>query len=175
MPSLHARDRPRVAPGQPHIRTTDPWLQTLLAEGVARSATFRALVARIDDSDVIVYVRSESCGLPNVAGCLTLLSGGYGVRYLMIRLSPLPFRVQELAVLAHELQHAVEIADLPSIVDEASLLRAYVEIGYAHDSGTRVAADTQAAIDVGAQVQREINSSGELSARASGGRGMQRP
>ena len=170
-PVLLNAERLRLAAGTPHIRATDPWLLTLLAEGAAGSPTFRDLVERLGRSDVIVYLRAERCDLPNVAGCLTLLSGTTGVRYVLIRLGPLPFRVQELAILAHELQHAVEIADRPSIVDNDSLLRAYAEIGHVSDVGTRVSADTEQAIRIGAQVHREIQLSGELSAAASGGRG----
>jgi hypothetical protein len=168
---LHGADRGRVAAGTPHIRATDPWLLTLLAEGAAGSATFRDLMERLGRSDVIVYLRAERCDLPDVAGCLTLLSGTTGVRYVLIRLRPLPFRVQELEILAHELQHAVEIADRPAIVDDDSLLRAYAGIGHVSDAGTRISADTEQAIQVGAQVRREMQLSGELSASASGGRG----
>ena len=38
--------------------------------------------------------------------------------------------MQQIAMMAHELQHAVEIAETPAIVDGESLVREYKRIGY---------------------------------------------
>ena len=42
-----------------HVRTTEPRILALVDEGIARSETFRRLVATIDESDVIVYVEPK--------------------------------------------------------------------------------------------------------------------
>ena len=58
----------------------------------------------------------------------------------------------------HELQHAVEIAETPAIVDGESLVREYKRIGYVNQWSTLpgVSFDTLAAVRTGQQVLREL-------------------
>jgi hypothetical protein len=67
-------------------------------------------------------------------------------------------RVQQIAILAHELQHAVEIADTPAIVDGESLVREYHRIGYVNAASALpgIAFDTRAAVHAGQQVLKEL-------------------
>ena len=142
----------------PRIRTDDRRLQRLLDDGTMRSATLRALVERIAQSDLVVYVVCDGDARRGIAGRLTFLSAAGGVRYLVVRLAPLPSRAQQIAILAHELQHAVEVADAPAIVDSASLAREYLRIGRVtrHSPAGGIAFDTQAAIDIGQRVLVEL-------------------
>jgi hypothetical protein len=139
------------------IRTPEARLHALVERGLRESPTFRALAARLEQSDVIVYLIADICAPPGIAGRLTFLSATGGVRYVLVRLRPLGSSLLEVAVLAHELQHAGEIADHASIVDADALAREYLRIGHvnrAMPAGT--AFDTRAAIDVGYQVLREL-------------------
>jgi hypothetical protein len=144
-------------PAAAEVRAMSPALSALLDEGMSRSVSFRALIGRIEQSDLIVYVREEYVSMGSLRGSLTFVSSAGGSRYLLIRLSGLS-RSRRLATLAHELQHAVEIAERPDIVDEASLIRAYAQFGTsvrsnASGKGRRV--DTDAAVAVGQRVWRE--------------------
>lgn len=140
-----------------NIRITDAWIRELFAAGLAGSPTFRSLVERIEESDVVVYVQSAPYGAPGFAGRLTFLSVVGDTRYVLIRLSPLRSAVQQVAMMGHELQHAVEIAEQPAIVDSESLYREYLRIGYLNGSiGFGVAVDTKAAMEVGGRVSDEL-------------------
>jgi hypothetical protein len=140
------------------IRTLDAHLHGLLEQGVRESPTFRALAARVEQSDVIVYLVPDVSPPSGVAGRLTFLSATGGVRYVAVRLRPLGSSVREVAMLAHELQHAVEIAENASIVDDETLARQYLRIGLAKPVPRATAFDTRAAIDAGYQVHRELAS-----------------
>lgn len=141
----------------PRIRPLELRMQALVERGMRRSPTFRALAARIEQSDVVVYLLSDVCGPPRIAGRLTFLSAAGGRRYIVVRLRPLSSTLDEVAVLAHELQHAVEIAERPAIVDASSMERAYRQMGRPNGWVPRgVAFDTRAAADVGAHVAREL-------------------
>ena len=143
----------------PRLRTTDRRIRALLDDGVARSPSLRALVARLAGRDVVVYLR---CGtLPaGLDGQLTFVSAAGGFRYVVVRLAFALPPQRTIATLGHELQHAVEIADHPDIVDQASLARAYARIGFRPRTGRAVTAfDTQAAIAAGVQIGREIKRS----------------
>ena len=140
------------------IRTTDARLRTLLNEGLRTSPTLRALVERLQASDVVVYLRCDGEFLSNTDGRLTFLSSAGGYRYVVVRMARLASRVRQIAIMAHELRHAVEIADAPDVVDGPSLVRAYQRIGYVNKSSPLpgIAFDSKAAIQAGIQVLREL-------------------
>lgn len=142
----------------PHIRSTDKELRALINDALVSSPTVRALAERITASDVVVYVACETD--PNVRGPgrLNFMSAAGGFRYVLVRLKPRR-RAAAIAILAHELQHAAEIAEMPAVVDETSLAREYARIGYrSHASHTGLAFDTKAAVDTGRRVEQELRS-----------------
>jgi hypothetical protein len=64
---------------------------------------------------------------------------------------------QQIAALGHELRHAVEIADAPSVVDDASLAAEYRRVGFpsrAVRSGNGY--ESRAAIDAAHRVWAEL-------------------
>lgn len=144
-------------PRRPSIRTTDRRLRALLDEGLRISPTLRALVARLTASDVVVYLRCHGPTEPIGGGRLTFVSSAGGLRYVVVRMTRLS-RAQQIAIMAHELQHAVEIADTPAIVDGQSLVREYHRIGYVNAASALpgIAFDTRAAVHAGEQVLKEL-------------------
>lgn len=144
---------------QPHIRISDGRLRALFEQGLRSSATLRALVSRLEDSDVVVYLEADMPGLVSFGGRLTFVSVVGGIRYVVVRVAPLASPIQQLGMMGHELQHAVEVAERPAIVDTDSLFREYMRIGYVSGwTGTGVAVDTRAAIDSGERVTEELRS-----------------
>jgi hypothetical protein len=141
-----------------HLRTTDDRLRRLLDLGTRTSPTFRALVHRLLDSDVIVYLWCDRADTAPPDGRLTFVSAAGGYRYVVVRLVRFHSRQRQIALIAHELRHAVEIADAPDVVDAASLEREYRRIGYMRSAPTaaRLTFDTRAAVDAGVQVMNEL-------------------
>jgi hypothetical protein len=122
-----------------NVRSTDPVIGAALTEGVLGSDVIRRLVEVIDASDVIVYLARGDCPRPAVA-CLMMGGSGSGVRYVRINFQ-LPIGLgkkggwhrDELSVMiAHELQHAAEVAQWPDVVDNATLEAAYARRGLEH-------------------------------------------
>ena len=140
------------------IRSTDARLLELVAEAVERSPTLRTLVRRIEASDVVVYLLCDDHPRAGIAGRLTFVSKAGGNRYLLVRLARLKYRSLQMAVLGHELQHAVEIADTPAIVDPPSLAREYERIGHINvrSSAQGIAFDSDADIVAGHLVLGEV-------------------
>jgi len=109
-----------------HVRARDRKAAALLGLGVTASPTFRLLLDTLEHSDLIVYVETRPMSLP---GQLQLAAVVSGSRYLRVSVR-LPGRDADLvAWLGHELQHAVELASAPEVVDQDSLLRHYERIG----------------------------------------------
>jgi hypothetical protein len=143
---------------EPRVRTTDRRLRTLIEEGVRHSPTFRSLVQRLAESDVVVYVQTEPRWPTHVDGRLTFASAAGGYRYVVVRLRDQGSRLRMLALIGHELRHAVEVAETPAIVDGASFAREYQRLGYMTRGGAETAAafDTEAAVEAGYQVLAEL-------------------
>jgi hypothetical protein len=145
-------------PLKPRLRPADAQMRELLARGLETSASLRALVERLYASDVVVYLRCARLP-PHLDGQLTFVSSGGGLRYLVVRIAWDRGATRRIAVLGHELQHAVEIAERPAIVDQATLAREYGRFGFEREGIGPVATafDTAAAINAGDRVWREVN------------------
>ena len=155
---------PRVgaAPRHSRIRTTDAGLRRLLDAGTRASITLRTLVDRIEASDVVVFLHSGPVETPGVDGRLLFAGTGGGVRYVVVHLARRGSPHRRIAMLAHELQHAVEIAERPEIVDSRSMAREYERMGarLRADQPGRRTFDTQAAMEITGRVMRELRGSG---------------
>jgi hypothetical protein len=139
--------------GNTVLRLEHSDLKSLVQQGVGGSATFRDLVSGLSDSSLLVYVRFERC-TGHVPSCLEMGAGTATRRVVIIRLDPFGHGKDELvALLAHELQHASEIAAVPSVVDTASLRRMYTEMGWKGQDGF----ETAGAIKVTRAVRNELS------------------
>ena len=153
--ALPADDPDPASRSIPRVRPYDRRSAALVLEGIARSTTMRLLVTRLEASNVIVYVETQPGLDRQLAGRLVWVTAVKNFRYVRISLSPDLKPEVAISVLAHELQHALEVAEAPSIVDEASLEAYYRKNGIsmrAHSSGW----DTRAARDTGDLVRREV-------------------
>jgi hypothetical protein len=120
-----------------------------------RSGTFRHLTSRLSGSDVVVYVRFSRCP-GNVAGCLLWASAAPGLRRVLIKLDQFGRSPDELtALLAHELQHAAEVAGAPEIQDLASFQKSFARHGWKGAQGFETAQATDVAKRVAAELSQE--------------------
>ena len=94
----------------PRVRLIDPLASMAYIRGHDQSGTFRALVAELEASDLIVHIVTAT-GLPgSVAGTMRFAGRGGESRYVRIDLAAWLTAKQRVSILAHELQHACEIA-----------------------------------------------------------------
>ena len=141
----------------PRVRPMDADTRALLQLGVELSPSLRALVASVERTDVVVYVKAAR--LPQrMDGQLTFVSAAAGLRYVIVEIAWDRSEVRRLATLGHEMQHVIEVAARPDIIDAATLARAFVEFGIQRErqrAGWR-AFDTDAAMDAGQRVWKEV-------------------
>jgi hypothetical protein len=136
------------------VRAADRHAGRVLAEGMRRSRTFASLVAAVQKTDVIVYVESVH-RLPAKMGGRLLLQGAAGAdRYLRVQVLASLRANDAIEIVAHELRHALEVADESSVVDDAGLTTLYRRIGYSSFGGHTY--DTHAARMTSHIVRREI-------------------
>jgi hypothetical protein len=138
-----------------HVRSQDRSVRQLLKRGFTYSPTFRNLMARIEKSDVIVYVEEVPRLPSDLEGRMMILPNAHGTRYVRIQLAMRGSPDDAVAVLGHELQHALEVADEPWVSDQATMAALYQRIGIGSLPGHHVY-DTRAAQEIGRIVRREL-------------------
>jgi len=144
-------------PLQTHVRSESADLRRVITDAADRSPTFRALVEAISETDVIVYVRSRVLPWQMLEGRTGFLGAGPDHRFLVVELACPRTGDTQIATLAHELQHVVEIARAPWVVSAHTLSEYYEGIGIEVSGGTGARMfETQAATDVGNRVRREV-------------------
>ena len=135
------------------VRSADPSVRKLLKRGYRQSPAFRALVTRLQRSDVYVYVE-EVTRLPGaLEGRTMILPKAHGHRYVRIQIALRGTSEDSVALLGHELQHAVEIADAEEVTDERGMEALYKRIGV---RGGEHVYDTIAAQEMGRRIRREL-------------------
>jgi hypothetical protein len=136
---------------EPHVRAASARMRRLIDETAARSPIVRELVARLGCSDVIVYVElTASPQIPRAR--TTLVAATPAVRFLRIGISSSIPPNELPALLGHELQHAIEIAERDEVRDDEGVRRLYQEIGR---QGSGDSFETDAALDVEWRVRLE--------------------
>jgi hypothetical protein len=162
-PQLPERpSHPVAAAGAPAVPTVTPVTlanrvrpvgaaaDALLRAGLERSTTFASLLETLDRSDLIVYVVKGSVPGPN---SLRFACATGTARFVRITINAQEAEPGLIAGLAHELQHAVEIAGAPGVTDDATMLTFYVENGQEVSPGRYCTREAQRA---GRTVQYEL-------------------
>jgi hypothetical protein len=139
-----------------HVRAPDDRVRALLTYGFHRSETFADLLLQLNRSDVIVYIEALMTLPKETMGRITIVPIVGDARYLRMQIrADLPRR-EAIALIAHEMRHALEIAAAPEARDANGVIKLYQRIG--HSSGGEHSFDTTAAQAVGRKVLSEITS-----------------
>jgi len=159
--SIGSFDSDVEASATPRIRVEDERLMRLLDYGKQRSVLFQELVVRLESSDVVVYLRCDRQLGSELSGLLSYVGTAGGLRYVMVRVGYIGDRLRQIALVGHELRHAVEVAETPEIVDRASFQTAYARIGYVNRFVSvkgMLAFESDQAVQAGERILRELRS-----------------
>lgn len=160
---LLAASAARAEARAPCIRALDSGINALLERGLARSPTFRRLYELLGESDLIVHL--ERGAQPWLgAGFNQFVAEVAERRFLRITLNVAQIDDDAVALLGHELQHAVELASEPDVADLAAYERLYRRIGYRSCTRELRCFDTAAAVAAGRAVRMELRQGTRLQA-----------
>lgn len=136
------------------VRPLSERTATLLDIGRAVSPTIREMLARIEASDLILQVETRlDLDVPNAVTRFVVATTD--VRYVRVTINPRLAPARRLQLLAHELQHVLEIAADRSVRDQATMRDHFTKIG--RRNPVTGAFETDAALDVEAVVRREVS------------------
>ena len=141
------------------VRTDSSYLRLVISSGIQRSATFRAMVERLERSDLIVEVQCGRFIDSRLAGRTVFLTARPAVRYVLVEISCPITSVPALGTIGHELSHALEIASARWVVDGETLAQLYGQIGYPTYGPTSEQFgqyETADALDAGERVHHEL-------------------
>lgn len=110
------------------VRGASTPARELLATALRASATVRSLAEELTSSDVIVHVELAMLDTPSRA-TTKLVTATPHSRYLRITIDRMTSPFEMIPLLAHELQHAIEIARAPEVRDSAGMRKLYARIG----------------------------------------------
>jgi len=141
-----------------HVRASEARILSIVDQGVAESATFRRLVETLDASDVIVYLepKFDRGSLGGYLSHRMVVAGP--MRYLKIAVDLRGGRDRLMALVAHELQHAVEVAEAGEVRDSQSMVRLFERRTIPQVCGGGCF-ETAAALDVQEAVLAELSRS----------------
>ncbi len=137
-----------------HVRSLDAWASESIQRGLADSSVFRNLVNELSQTDVIVHVETLPTLPSPFAGMTRLAADAGDYRYVRITLDRRLDPMTRAASLAHELQHAVELAE-SGVRTQPEMLDLLLRIGH-RTGGQRAYYETAAAQEVAAQVWVEL-------------------
>src|SRR5215213_8599334 len=104
---------PSIAAAQGKLtpRPLDPLAVEAFAQALKRSEIVRSLVATLEASNVIVHIQTSRDLPPGIGGMTQFVTSRGGYRYVRITISNDLWGRTRIAILAHELQHACEVAN----------------------------------------------------------------
>lgn len=149
---IHA-DGPLTTNPNARVRPMNKRVETLLATGMDRSATFRQLVRRIEASDVIVYVEARPDMRDGLGASMRFMTCSATDRFVRVQLNATYSAQTLVALLGHELQHVVEVADHGGVRSSEDLRDFYRRTGVRTGFDTF---DSDAARSAGYQVRAEL-------------------
>jgi hypothetical protein len=136
------------------VRSSDPAIAAVIQEAAVRSKTFRGLIKTIDATDGLVYVDEGKCG-HSVGACLTLsvkVAGPFRLLRILVDRRKYERDCDLMAVIGHELRHAIELLSEPNIRDY------YTAYSFFEREGRtgKVRFETRAALRTGLEVLAEV-------------------
>ena len=139
------------------VRAMDGRARDWIAQGIRQSSTFRTLLGRLAASDVIVYVEIVDRIAGGAAAPIYFVTTTATARYLRIELVAGERADEMVALVGHELQHAVEIAEARHVRSSAAVAVLYLAMS--ENSLNRGHYDSIAARVAEARIRSEVASS----------------
>ena len=146
-----------AAQAGPHLRVLDTVLKAVLDRGLAQSPTLQKLVAEIEATRILVFAECAVRLPSGIGGRMNFVASANDFRFVRIAVDCTLTDRWQAKLLAHELQHALEIGRNPDVVDVEAMESLYEEIGYptSRDPAIRHF-ETDAALAVQRAVEREL-------------------
>jgi hypothetical protein len=137
-----------------HLRPADRTDAALVNESLTRSATVRDLVARLNATDVVTYVTAAPCGQYERDSSIHFVGRSPYQRFMVIKVNDALPLDRQIALVGHELQHALDMAPASWIIDSFRMNQYFALAGW-KDSGLKPGFETTTAMRTERKVGQE--------------------
>ena len=145
-----------AAPGDaPRVRGLGDAATALVTDAQQQSATVRDLVAKLDGTDIVVYVNVTPLPKNGPEAAIGFVGASKVERFVLVRVSNDASRARQLELLGHELQHATEIAAAAWVTSDAGVSSLLAAVGW-RDAGASRGYETAAATRIQQKVHQEV-------------------
>lgn len=132
--------------------------ERLLSVGRDVSPTIRAMLERIEQSDIIMQLDMRlDFDVPNAVTRLVTSTPDF--RYVRVSINPRQSPSRRLELLGHELQHVMEIASDPNVRTQEAMRLHFTRIGRRERSTG--AFETEAALNIESVIRAEVGKWGQ--------------
>lgn len=137
----------------PRLRPLSDRSERLIAVGRELSPTIHAMLARVEASDIIMQLDlSMNFDVPYAVTRLVTATPDF--RYVRVSINPRLSPLRRIELLAHELQHVLEIADDITVRTQDAMREHFTRIGRSERNNGSF--ETEAAIRVESVVREEV-------------------
>ncbi len=118
------------ASADPRLRPAEASAAALVADAVSRSAIVRDLAGRLRGTDVVAYVRVGPCVEGERDSSIHFIGRSRYDRFMVIKINETLSPDRQIALVGHELQHAVDMAQASWITDSARMQQYFLVSGW---------------------------------------------
>jgi len=140
--------------GSPAIRSNFISVDQLVQNGNTHSPTFAAETQELAASDLVVFLEPVMHMPAELSAYLVFVSATSACRFVRIRYDLHLSDPRAIAMIGHELRHALEIANHPEVVDNLSLSAMYKRYGRQVTDGDMY--DSVEAVAAGRTILQEL-------------------
>ena len=134
------------------VRCLDTESRQLVEKVSAQSPTVRRMLARLEASDLITYIQITP-SFQRLRATTRIIGTVPEARFVLVTIVSMTSETDRIQLIGHELQHVLELAEAPTVRDEAGMVEMYERIGWRESSR---AYETAAAVDAGRTVKLEV-------------------
>jgi hypothetical protein len=118
------------ASADPRLRPAEVSASALVADALSRSAIVRDLADGLRGTDVVAYVRVGPCVEGERDSSIHFVGRSKYDRFMVIKINETLSPDRQIALVGHELQHAVDMAKASWITDSARMQQYFVVTGW---------------------------------------------
>lgn len=144
----------------PHLRPASPASRDLVASSIERSPTVASLAEQLKASDVVAYVVAEPHAFAGRESSIQFLGRSKAQRFMVIMVDSTLPEDRQIALVGHELQHAVDMSQAKWVTDQERMGQYFTRVGWR--GGETPGFETLTAVRTERKVAKE------LASRASG-------
>ena len=130
---------------------------------------------KVEATPILVFIEGDIRMPARIGARLNFVTSVNGLRYVRVDIDCTLSPRRQIALLAHELQHALEIGERTDILDAEGMESLYEDIGFqSFDNGSHKSYETEAAKAVQRAVDEEMGRRGTRERRGIGRRVLEK-